>query len=389
MEQVPGRRSEFSFSKCLIFSMLPVVLLILTGEGVVRLLGVANPKLHSRPLPEEHFGMIEADRDLMWALKPNQDLTLYVKRTQNKVRITTNSLGLRYQEIGVKQENEYRVLSLGESSTFGLFVDNSQTYSAQLEKLLNQIDTSTRYRVINCGVPAYSSFQSIVYLKKKGIMLKPDMVLFYHEFNDYLPTSLRSSGNTEKGLVLTDKQLYESGSGTIARYIMPYSELFRFFSYRWARFLVSEYKNSDFSDKSKNIGLPRLPALPGILEKTGDGERLFKLEHNNLPRRVSEKERYIILEELRKFCLQHGIKLVIIHPTYLYSQKHECVLTEFCAEMNVNMFEAQEILHLDSTAADGNYIDPVHPSASGHQILAKALAEYLSGIIPQKVQRHD
>jgi hypothetical protein len=42
---------------------------------------------------------------------------------------------------------------LGDSVTFGYGVDQTQSFPAELERLLNQ---SGKYEVINAGVPGYS-----------------------------------------------------------------------------------------------------------------------------------------------------------------------------------------------------------------------------------------
>ena len=344
---------------------------------------MAFPKLHSIPLPEERYGFMQPDPDLMWSLKPNQNLQMHFKGVPDPVGIQTNSQGLRDAEVLEKQDNEYRILSLGESSTFGAYVDNHDTYSAKLEKFLNETDSTRRYRVINGGVSAYSSFQSLLYLKVRGVKLKPDMVLFYHEFNDYLPSSLRSSQNTESGLARTVKQLYESKQGAASRHLMAHSALYRFLSYKWHRYQVSRFTRSQEEETAETIGFNSMNdiAIFGVLGQSGDEEKPYKLKHDALPRRVSPRERQEILEELRLFCEQENIELIIIHPSYAVSEKHTCILTAFCREKGVPMFEAQEFLHPPNVLVQHIYLDPVHPSPYGHQLLANALTPFILDVI--------
>ena len=64
--------------------------------------------------------------------------------------------------------------------------------------------------MINAGLSACSSTQSLRYLKLRGPGLDPDMVLFCREVNDYLPTIIRLTEMDEVGIQKTDRQLYDS-----------------------------------------------------------------------------------------------------------------------------------------------------------------------------------
>src|SRR6185503_19379918 len=87
-----------------------------------------------------------------------------------------------------------------------------------------------RVSVVNAGVFVYSSFQSLKFLELRAPPIEPDVVLFYHEVNDYLPSTLRDSSNDEFGARMTDRQLYESRAQLLHRVLMSHSAL-----YRWIR----------------------------------------------------------------------------------------------------------------------------------------------------------
>jgi len=66
------------------------------------------------------------------------------------VKTTTNSLGLRGKEITLEKPSGYkRILVLGDSFTFGLYVSDEETYPAVLEKLLT--GQGHKVEVINAG----------------------------------------------------------------------------------------------------------------------------------------------------------------------------------------------------------------------------------------------
>src|SRR5262245_49164681 len=93
--------------KQLLFGAIPVVLLLLLGEGVCRLLG------H----PKGRFASV---------YPPNATLTMTWGAVPYTVK--TNSLGLRGRELEAKEPGRKRILALGDSITDGFFSDNEDTY---------------------------------------------------------------------------------------------------------------------------------------------------------------------------------------------------------------------------------------------------------------------
>ncbi len=359
-------------AKIFLFCILPTVAFLGFAEGVSRVAQLAKPSLFTLPFVQEAEGLLRPDEELLWALRPN--LNQYSGAVKAKVR--TNRLGLRTYEVNSKKQNEFRILSLGESTTFGVGVSNEKTYSALLEKSLNRMDKTCSYRVVNAGVSAYSSFQSLKYLERRGLKLKPDLVLFYHEVNDYLPSSLRDSSNTELSVLKTDRQLYESRIRSVSRKLMEYSVLYRFLSLRFAYHKVRTFNQDEFDNPLLEIGLPDIGIFPRLASLEKGKKYWTNLNEQSLGRRVSEGERRQNLEDLALICRTNGIRLVCIHPSYTESRKHECVLTAFCKDYNIPMFEAHDVLH--PPEADGTmFMDLWHPTAEGHRLLAEKLCQFL------------
>jgi lysophospholipase L1-like esterase len=118
-----------------------------------------------------------ADKQLISRHKPSWE-TRY-----GDVLVSYNEQGLRDRPILPKGENEYRVLALGDSVTFGWGVDQDKTFSARLESLL-QGRLHRPVRVINSGVAGYNSVQEVTYFKQEGLALQPDLVLLTYVQND-------------------------------------------------------------------------------------------------------------------------------------------------------------------------------------------------------------
>ena len=96
-----------------------------------------------------------------------------------------NALGYRGDEIQAsKPSGVYRIVTLGESSTYGSFVPYNQTYPYDLQTVLRDDYGVSQVEVVNAGVPGYRSWNMLVDLAFRIAELDPDLVIVYGGFND-------------------------------------------------------------------------------------------------------------------------------------------------------------------------------------------------------------
>jgi lysophospholipase L1-like esterase len=93
--------------------------------------------------------------------------------------VHVNSHGTRGPEFAAqKPPDTIRILSLGDSRTFGWGMSDEETYSRRLEKLLQErAGGSRRVEVINAGVNAWSYPQLLVYFREVALAYQPDIVV--------------------------------------------------------------------------------------------------------------------------------------------------------------------------------------------------------------------
>ena len=384
--------------KLAVFSLLPVVALFLAAETAVRLSHLDRPALYAGG-----FGSIDkndsgelADVDLGWSGKPGYRKAASFSQEAYREAYNFNSLGLRSPEVAPKRETELRVLSLGESSTMGIGVEAEDTYSMRLQELLGQSLRPRPVTVINAGISGYSSFQSLKYLELRGLKLKPDLVLFYHELNDYMPSTIRDPGESEVEILQTDKQLYDSRLVRLSRWFLARSALYRFASYSYAqrrirKLIITPGQGSqEVKSPLEEIGLPgkyNQTALPYHLSEGGGRKSATEILPAAIGRRVTNEERLDNLRRLVTVCRENGITLVIMHPSYAWTARHECLLTRFCAENHVPMFETYDILHAAGTMLELKFLDYMHPSPAGHRALAEGLSRFILDMLNMRADR--
>jgi lysophospholipase L1-like esterase len=100
--------------------------------------------------------------------------------------LQTNSLGLRGGPL--RDDGAARILAVGDSCTWGWRVGQDQSYPAVLQQLLDEQIPAPRYQVINAGVPGYTSYQGLIYLRERGLPLRPSIVVIAFGFNDAATT---------------------------------------------------------------------------------------------------------------------------------------------------------------------------------------------------------
>lgn len=104
-----------------------------------------------------------------------------------------NRLGFRGREITTrKPQGVRRLVALGASTTYGIYVCPDQTYAAQLERLLKADPAdSAVWGVINAGVPGWVSSETMLNFALRILPLNPDVIFVYQGLNELFPQSYR------------------------------------------------------------------------------------------------------------------------------------------------------------------------------------------------------
>jgi lysophospholipase L1-like esterase len=98
---------------------------------------------------------------------------------------TINSLGLRGDLPMIpKPSGAVRVLAIGDSTTFGWGVGDSETYCVELQRMLRREFAGRQIEVVNGGVSAYDLKHDARFLQHFAPILKPDVVLVGLYWND-------------------------------------------------------------------------------------------------------------------------------------------------------------------------------------------------------------
>ncbi|HEX3798796.1 MAG TPA: SGNH/GDSL hydrolase family protein [Verrucomicrobiae bacterium] len=137
--------------------------------------------------------------------------------------VVINHKGFRGPEIPDEKGNTYRIVALGESTTWGCTLNqDDRPWPEILEQLIRErLHPARPVEVINAGVPGMALPGNVRRLTAEILALKPDMIISYHGFNGfsmldhdmppymakpppyYLERPLRLIGDLEYGIKMT------------------------------------------------------------------------------------------------------------------------------------------------------------------------------------------
>ncbi len=94
-----------------------------------------------------------------------------------KITIGSKHLRSNQESSYDKSAGTYRILCLGDSILFGYGVNNNETFSHYLEKLLNKFSNGLRYEVLNASAPGWGPVEYLLFLQNEGFKYQPDMIV--------------------------------------------------------------------------------------------------------------------------------------------------------------------------------------------------------------------
>ena len=116
------------------------------------------------------------DQTTFIRVRPLLDLKLTTLAGRQLV-IRTNELGIRGPTVQIpKPRGTYRILCLGSGDTFGMGIDQRETFPHLLQSEL-ALQTRLSVEVINAGCPGAGPLANLLRLRQRFVALQPDLVI--------------------------------------------------------------------------------------------------------------------------------------------------------------------------------------------------------------------
>jgi lysophospholipase L1-like esterase len=294
-----------------------------------------------------HYTIYRPDPRLLWVPEPGRTLTVV-----NHLPITINHQGLRYPvDLQAKQKDQFRIIAFGDSSTQGWGVDDNSHYSAFLESMLNHGSCAKgHFQVVSGGVNAYPN--SLVAEKLKEVVeddtLRPDIAIVAYSYNSSFEKLTKLQGaDREKFLRRVE---WKSIARRSAIYNFLIEDLLRKFAYYQLRHVI----------------------MAGTLDTLKGMENLDMDQFNRN------------LAQSLQLCRTHNVQLVFLllssdgqtpsTPMHPFQK----AMLEFAEKEHAPIVNMIPVLSTKDQAA--MFMDPAHPTAAGHQVIASELIKTVESL---------
>ncbi len=303
-------------------------------ELVLRLFGYGNYTIY-RP-----------DEKLLWVPVPGRTVTI-----DNHLPITINHQGLRYaSDLTAKPKGEFRIMAFGDSATQGWGVDDNSTYAAFLGQKLNASGCpGEHFLSVSAGVNAYPN--ALVGEKLKEVeedpTFQPDIVIRAYSFNSNFEKLPKLQGAAR------EKFLRQVEMKSIIRRSAIYN------------FVIEDLLRRVVYYRMRHI------LMAGTLDTLGGMDNLDVSAVN-----ASLQES---LDETRAHHAQL-VLLVLASKDQKENDLHpfQKAMLDFAAANHVPVVNMVDVLKTNAPA--NFYMDPVHPTAIGHQMIADQLYNVIRGL---------
>ncbi|MFY9744446.1 MAG: SGNH/GDSL hydrolase family protein [Candidatus Sulfotelmatobacter sp.] len=290
------------------------------------------------------------DERLLWVPVAGHSLTVI-----NHLPETFNDQGFRRAEdVKAKQPGEFRVIAFGDSSTQGWGVGDNSTYSADLEKLLGQSGCSRKhFEVIDAGVNAYPN--ALVAEKLKEVLqdnvVQPDIAIVAYSYNSNFEKLTKLQGPAREAFLRRVRM----------KAILRRSAIYNFVVEGILRRLVY-YKL-------------RHVIMAGTLSSLGGMEALDMDYFNQGLQQSVDLAR---AHHVQLVLLMLGSKGQTMNEAELFP--FQKAMIEFAEKEHVPMVNMIPVV--SGKDQDAVFLDPVHPSVEGHEIIAQQLLHTVESLPP-------
>lgn len=164
--------------------MLIILQIILIGALLFVLYKKATQRSVSLNALSKDFVELKKGDRLRFFYEPKPNTIETIKRDwlsySPTYQINSESLNERFEYNETKEEKVFRIITLGDSFTFGAYVDTHANWTELLEDYLNKEHTCSavvKYEVINLGMDGYDMAYEVERYMRRGEKYNPDLMV--------------------------------------------------------------------------------------------------------------------------------------------------------------------------------------------------------------------
>lgn len=330
------------------FTVLTFCGLLLMAEAAVSIFARSTLMRWEAPVPVTHTGApyLPGNPYLLWEMVAGE-------REEMGVAVTVNAHGFRGPPIQTdKPEGTKRILIVGDSTVYGHGVGQTATFAHLLDASLGP-----SIEVINLGVPGYSSAQSLNLLSLRGWKLHPDLVIV---------ASLWSDNNFD---AFVDKELLSEQAAFQSGWSGQFIDVLQNLAlYRW---LDWKLRLEARADEVNTVGWILGQQPSGGMRRVEVNDYAANLQRFADEARQRNAE-VLFLGFANSVDLGAETDGAIAWPLYRE------VMTTIAKHNGAPMVNIGPVFEAANQPWQDLFIDELHPSERGHELIAEALTVSLN-----------
>ncbi|MFH1467695.1 MAG: SGNH/GDSL hydrolase family protein [Pseudomonadota bacterium] len=336
-----------SLRRSVLFSLVMVLVVLGTAEGMARWLAGDALELAASPLPQAQEGApnLVGNPYLLFEMAPGD-------RLENDIHVAINRLGLRGPEWSIeKPPGVRRIMAVGDSSVYGFGVHDGEVFTSRLDTALGD-----HVQVINAAVPGYSTYQTINLLQIRALALQPDLLVIGSIWSDNNFDSFVDAD------LLAAYSSFRNRRGRALKELLQRSAIFHLLDYklRVLRQFPAERRVGWMVGRGEKIGKRRVP----IQEYARNLETMVELAHE-----ASAEVAFMVLPN-REDILSAYASGAAWDP-------YRGVMLDTAERHGAPVLDLPSLFRGTGESADDLFLDEMHPTAEGHAIWAAALQQLL------------
>lgn len=288
---------------------------------------------------------LSENKEMVYELNPNAGLKL----EEDGIDIKINGFGFRDKNYNLNKGDKKRVIFVGDSLTYGWFINLHETYHKQLEELLHSKNYDVD--VMGMGIVGYNTVQEYHLIKEKVLKFNPDIIVLQicpNDFRRTLGIKKETKGNNYILIPYRDVAIpYILGKSSITHFLMRRSHLYKFINMK-LEMLILKW-NKDYTAKDYFL--------------------------------MGEEKSFRYLKKIKNFLDEQGIKFcAVIFPnkktreTYRHASLHQRIHRTL-TNLQVPYIDLYRDFNITGPA--DIWVDKSHPNGKGNLIAAKALLDFL------------
>jgi lysophospholipase L1-like esterase len=264
--------------------------------------------------------------------------------------VDLNSVGYRTGEYAQTKSDAFRIACIGDSWTFGMNVDQDQTYPSRLFARLRNAGLERRLEVLNFGALGYSSFQGLQLLKARVLAAAPDVLAIGFGMNDS-----EVAGYRDKDMIAVAAAPGLAGRLHAAAPQLQSYKLLKYFALllKFQQKPAGEYIRAEAESKSGPLDYEAIEPWT----------------------RVSPRDYDANMRAMIRLQTSVGGKAILVDNELWEDSPYRSVLRQIAADMRVPLVDGLQIVH-DGRQAIEHELASRLGLASTHRTHSPSLAEH-------------